>query len=164
MRAQPCSEDAYAIANTSRRIRKYTTPPSETAASPRPTQRGPESPGVSMQQQHRVNGSEASGAVPSSPAARGPALPSPHLTPGMEGQVFPSGAPLLDSPLDLSAPTEGFRELQISGSEPRLWPGMISRRHRVDSLRQSSVQDAEGPVSATSPPRRRQTNDSDRRD
>lgn len=40
-------------------------------------------------------------------------------------------------------PIESTKDLHLSGSEPRIYPGMISRRQRTNSLRQSSTHESD---------------------
>jgi AMP deaminase len=49
--------------------------------------------------------------------------------------VFQQTSPALPSSnRESSFPVEGFRDLHVSGSEPRIFPGVVSRNHRRDSL------------------------------
>lgn len=43
-----------------------------------------------------------------------------------------------------SWPVEGFADLHLSGSEPRIFPGVVSRGQRRDSIRQSSISETDG--------------------
>lgn len=40
---------------------------------------------------------------------------------------------------DQSWPLDNFRDLHVSGSEPRIFPGLVSRTQRRDSLNQRKV-------------------------
>lgn len=69
--------------------------------------------------------------------------PPPTSTPAMPEQLSPppgataaaaAGQPTGSWPID---------RLHLSGSEPRIYPGMISRRQRTNSLRQSSTHESD---------------------
>lgn len=50
---------------------------------------------------------------------------------------------------------DGMKDMHLSGSEPRIYPGMISRRQRTDSLRKSSMHEGDDRgASATGTPKR----------
>lgn len=40
-------------------------------------------------------------------------------------------------------PLDSMKDVHLSGSEPRIYPGMISRRQRTNSLRQSSTHESD---------------------
>ena len=40
-------------------------------------------------------------------------------------------------------PVEGFGDLHLSGSEPKIFPGIVSKRQRRDSLRQNSMSETD---------------------
>jgi AMP deaminase len=44
------------------------------------------------------------------------------------------GEPQISPRLEASIPVDGFRDLHVSGSEPRIFPGVVSRNQRRDSL------------------------------
>jgi len=46
---------------------------------------------------------------------------------------------------EASWPVEGFGDLHLSGSEPRIFPGLVSRSQRRDSQRQGSSSEADNP-------------------
>lgn len=46
----------------------------------------------------------------------------------------PSSPGLSSLSRETSIPIEGFRDLHVSGSEPRIFPGVVSRNQRRDSL------------------------------
>jgi AMP deaminase len=48
-----------------------------------------------------------------------------------------------------SWPVEGFGDLHLSGSEPKIFPGIVSRRQRRDSLRKSSMSETDDPGSVS---------------
>ena len=51
---------------------------------------------------------------------------------------------------ETSWPVEGFGDLHLSGSEPRIFPGIVSRTQRRDSLvRKSSVSETDEQVGMT---------------
>ncbi|CAJ2513358.1 Uu.00g014770.m01.CDS01 [Anthostomella pinea] len=64
------------------------------------------------------------------------------------------GSPLNATQRDPSWPTEGLRELHLSGHEPRYLPGMMERASRRDSMRRSSMPDWDDAISTRSAPRR----------
>lgn len=47
-----------------------------------------------------------------------------------------------------SWPIDSIKDVHLSGSEPRIYPGMISRRQRTNSLRQSSTHESDERASA----------------
>lgn len=47
-----------------------------------------------------------------------------------------------------SWPIDSMKDGHLSGSEPRIYPGMISRRQRTNSLRQSSTHESDERASA----------------
>lgn len=65
----------------------------------------------------------------------------PTSTPTMPEQQSPqSGAAAVAGQPTGSWPIDG---MHLSGSEPRIYPGMISRRQRTNSLRQSSTHESD---------------------
>lgn len=62
----------------------------------------------------------------------------PTASPLMPAQVPPHGT----SPSG-GGGASGGGDLHLSSSEPRIYPGMISRRQRTNSMRQSSVHDVD---------------------
>lgn len=82
---------------------------------------------------------------------KSPALFNQHLANAepRATRLTPTSAP---SPNFMSAPIvgppsedfiDGMNDLHLSGSEPRIYPGMISRQ-RANSLRQGSVHESDG--------------------
>lgn len=70
----------------------------------------------------------------SSPAAGSMHQPTSAPAPSGPGAVQSAASWPIDSMMDAS----------LSGSEPRIYPGMISRRQRTNSLRQGSGHEADG--------------------
>jgi AMP deaminase len=90
---------------------------------------------VQLDQSAQANGSPLQQAV-SRDHTRGSSMTSPHLT------------SLTREP---SWPLESFSDLHLSGSEPRIFPGIVSRTQRRDSLvRKSSMSETDDHGSTTS--------------
>ncbi|KAH6646493.1 hypothetical protein BKA67DRAFT_584525 [Truncatella angustata] len=51
-------------------------------------------------------------------------------------------------------PTEGFKEMHLSGHEPRYFPGMMARASRRDSMRQGSMHESDDVGSTRSAPKK----------
>ncbi|PQE04314.1 AMP deaminase protein [Rutstroemia sp. NJR-2017a BBW] len=72
--------------------------------------------------------------------AKGIASPSGYATPNHQTQPNSS----FNSPIsaakgrETSWPIEGFSDLHLSGSEPRIFPGVVSRKQRRESIRKNS--------------------------
>lgn len=69
---------------------------------------------------------------------------SPSVAPVQQpNAVHPPPGPGAAQPAS-SWPIDGMKDASLSGSEPRIYPGMISRRQRTNSLRQGSGHEADG--------------------
>lgn len=83
-------------------------------------------------------------AVPKSPAT----AMKTNLNVDMQTPVHPQSkrAAPTSSPsvAPVPQPIDGMKDASLSGSEPRIYPGMISRRQRTNSLRQGSGHEADG--------------------
>jgi AMP deaminase len=72
--------------------------------------------------------------------AKSIASPSGYATPNHQTQPNSS----FNSPIsaakgrETSWPIEGFSDLHLSGSEPRIFPGVVSRKQRRESIRKNS--------------------------
>ena len=87
-----------------------------------PASATPRSPALSM---HQISSTDAL------PHRMAPTS-SPSVTPAQSNVTSPPmGGPPGQAFID------GMKDLHLSGSEPRIYPGMISRRQRANSLRQS---------------------------
>lgn len=72
--------------------------------------------------------------------------PPPTSSPAMQGTHSPHSAGAghaVPTQATNSWPIDGMKDGHLSGSEPRIYPGMISRRHRSNSLRQSSTHESD---------------------
>lgn len=72
--------------------------------------------------------------------------PPPTSSPAMQGTHTAHSAGVSHPPLAQptnSWPIDSMKDGHLSGSEPRIYPGMISRRHRTNSLRQSSTHESD---------------------
>lgn len=70
------------------------------------------------------------------PPTSSPAIQPTHPSPSVGGG-HPGPQPTNSWPID------GRKDAHLSGSEPRMSPGMISRRQRANSLRQSSMHESD---------------------
>lgn len=111
-------------ANSFSRVEMYTYTESKVDPSV-PASAAPNTPALS----HKTN---ANLHVDSTPRAQ-----APTSSPLIPAQVPPHGT----SPA-------GGGDLHLSSSEPRIYPGMISRRQRTNSLRQSSTHEGDERASA----------------
>lgn len=68
---------------------------------------------------------------------------SPSVAPVQPNVTSPPPGPGAVQPAT-SWPIDGMKDASLSGSEPRIYPGMISRRQRTNSLRQGSTHEADG--------------------
>ncbi|KAI3393823.1 hypothetical protein diail_3599 [Diaporthe ilicicola] len=68
---------------------------------------------------------------------------SPSVAPVQPNVTSPPSGPGAVQPTT-SWPLDGMKDASMSGSEPRIYPGMISRRQRTNSLRQGSTHEADG--------------------
>ncbi|KAL1865484.1 AMP deaminase [Diaporthe australafricana] len=68
---------------------------------------------------------------------------SPSVAPGQQNVTSPPPGPGAVQPAT-SWPIDGMKDASLSGSEPRIYPGMISRRQRTNSLRQGSTHESDG--------------------
>lgn len=74
-------------------------------------------------------------------------IPASHTQPQIDGnQPISNGTPLMHPHRETSWPVEGFADLHLSASEPRIFPGVVSRTQRRDSLRQSSMSETDDSV------------------
>lgn len=76
--------------------------------------------------------------------------PPPTSSPAVQG-THPSHSPAAGHAAPQSTnswPIDRMKDGHLSGSEPRIYPGMISRRQRTNSLRQSSTHESDERASA----------------
>ena len=73
---------------------------------------------------------------------------APTSSPAVATPQQPNSAPAPPGPGAVQSaaswPIDGMMDASLSGSEPRIYPGMISRRQRTNSLRQGSGHEADG--------------------
>lgn len=74
---------------------------------------------------------------------------SPRRAPTSSPSVTPVQSNVTSPPVGSAAGQsfiDGMKDLHLSGSEPRIYPGMISssRRQRANSLRQGSMHESDG--------------------
>lgn len=76
--------------------------------------------------------------------------PPPTSSPAAQGThaSHPAGVNHTTPQATSSWPIESMKDGHLSGSEPRIYPGMISRRQRTNSLRQSSTHESDERASA----------------
>ena len=128
------------------RVEMYTSyatdPPADpvTAAPSSTVSAVPKSPATVMKTnlnvdvQTPVHPQSKRGAPTSSPSLASVQQPNAAPPPSGPGAVQPTA----------SWPIDGTKDASLSGSEPRIYPGMISRRQRTNSLRQGSGHEADG--------------------
>lgn len=122
----------------------YTTDPSAEAATAAPsgtTSAVPKSPAAIIKNSLNVDVQ-----TPAHPQSKRAApTSSPSVTPVQQPNpaVAPAAGPGSVQPA-ASWPIDGMKDASLSGSEPRIYPGMISRRQRTNSLRQGSGHEADG--------------------
>lgn len=84
--------------------------------------------------------------APLPPRAGAPQQPAPTSSPAMmaQQQQQPQGSPSGGQQQQQSGwALDGMKDMHLSGSEPRIYPGMISRRQRGNSLRKSSTHEGD---------------------
>lgn len=110
-------------------------------------------------------------AEPSAPASAAPNTPAMPLMAnlhvdsiaplpprmGPPQQPAPTSSPAMTAQQQHGSPSggqqqpgwalDGMKDMHLSGSEPRIYPGMISRRQRTNSLRKSSMHEGDDRVS-----------------
>jgi AMP deaminase len=78
---------------------------------------------------------------------------APTSSPAVAPLQQPNSAPAPPGPGAVQSaaswPIDGMMDASLSGSEPRIYPGMISRRQRTNSLRQGSGHEADGTAKKT---------------
>lgn len=77
--------------------------------------------------------------TPQAPHMGQPPTSSPAMTAQQAPQASHVGSPSGGQSWHMDA----MKDLHLSGSEPRIYPGMISRRQRTNSLRQSSIHESD---------------------
>lgn len=151
---------------TSDRISRYTQPtveepkPKEVAEPQVNVQPVPSSPPSALKSVPQVDTKVNSHVQQDSAKAYlGLGSPSPavdkNAKPTLDGPV--SGSPQSSTtPRDSHSqwPAEGFKDMHLSGHEPRYFPGMMARASRRDSMRQGSMHDSDDVASTRSAPKR----------
>lgn len=73
---------------------------------------------------------------------------APTSSPAAASMQQPTSAPAPPGPGGVQStaswPMDSMMDASLSGSEPRIYPGMISRRQRTNSLRQGSGHEGDG--------------------
>lgn len=70
-------------------------------------------------------------------------ISSPHLGGQYGGPLAMTSSPQILPQRESSWPTEGLRDMHLSGHEPRYIPGMMARASRRHSRRHSSTQESD---------------------
>jgi AMP deaminase len=80
------------------------------------------------------------------PSQADPSSPYMGATSMNSSQILPGSllaSPLATATKDAPWPGEAGRDLHLSGSEPRYFPGVVTRRQRTDSVRQNSLHESD---------------------
>lgn len=79
--------------------------------------------------------------APLPPRVGPPQQPAPTSSPAIMAQQGPPSGGLQQHQPGWAL--DGMKDMHLSGSEPRIYPGMISRRQRSNSLRKSSMHEGD---------------------
>lgn len=126
-------------ANGKFRVEMYTSyaDPTANAATAEPsgfTSAAPNTPAMSLKANLNVDNM-----APLPPHMGQPPTSSPAMTAQQTPQASQVGSPSGGQSWHMDA----MKDVHLSGSEPRIYPGMISRRQRTNSLRQSSTHESD---------------------
>lgn len=126
------------ILNLCPRVEMYTSYADSATVEPSiPTSAAPNTPAMSHKTNVNVDSMTPLPPRMGPPPTSSPAMPEQHSPQTGVPTAVAAGQPTGTWPID------GMNDLHLSGSEPRIYPGMISRRHRTNSLRQSSAHESD---------------------